>query len=192
VEFQSKTILYFTESQTLKKIIEYSLEDCSAHIEEGSKQIPKIKEPWALIIFDGNLLSRSEGEQWERFLHEASCPVLLLDSGLEPQNPLLKTSTPKRLVLRKPFERETFIRGIKTLGFPFFFEGKQNITTKGPEPRLEGAVVLPLAFQEELKKEALAFVSDYCKSHFQSIAEEVLLKEIHRLTEERNSFLDEA
>lgn len=182
-------IVYFSQSQTLKKIIEYSLEGISAELQEGSPNIPTQFDNCSLLIFDANLLNSSLAQKWESFLANVQCPIILLDNAMEPKHPLLQTSTSRKMILRKPFERENFLLSIQKLGLPFSFS-KQG--AKALEEPFDGAQMLPFSFQEQLRKEALAFVSDYCKSHFRTIAEDVLLKEIRRLTEERNSFLDEA
>ena len=184
----NKKIIFFSESQTIRKIIEYSLEHCSAELEDGSIYIPKHSQPSALIIFDSNLINSPQGPQWETFLLEMKSPLIVLDSGLESKSSLLKPIQNRRIILRKPFERDSILRSLQDLGLPF-------------SPRIKGAETesyeamhfnIPASFQEQLRKEALAFVSEYCKSHFRNIAEEVLSKEIRRLTEERNTFLDEA
>lgn len=185
-------ILLFSESQTLKKIIEYSLEGSPLDLEHRShEKVPKPNlENCDLIVFDGSLLASSLAEDWEDFLLQVNCPVVLLDAALEPKPALLKTPTRRRVILAKPFEREHFLRSVKSLGLNVFAKAIQHGQEKKSEEVFD-AHNLSSQFQEQIRKEALAFVSDYCKSHFRSIAEEILTKEIRRLADERNSFLDE-
>lgn len=189
---KSKTIIICSPSATTKKIIRYSLENRSFESKEAKTAVPEDLDKESLLIVDSTILNT----QWKSFLQKCENPYILLDGG---DNASIQELSKQNncIILKKPFKPQDLYDALDT----FEIEkaqieapkkvSKKPDTQKGiktpefPESRL------PQHMQEQLKQEALAFISDYCKSHFRNIAEDILLKEIRRLSEERNSLLDE-
>ncbi len=182
-------ILFFSESQTLKKIVEYSLEESPFKLDQGKNAQVRTQD-YALVIFDANLFNAPHGREWELFIENAGCPVLILDSVLDHKIPFLEKISNRRLVLKKPFDKEKLVRRLTSLGLKFSEERTERIK-KSEEPFDRTLAKLPADFEETLKKEAYNFLNDYCKTHFRSIAEEVLTKEIRRLSKEHDLSIEE-
>ena len=193
---QTITIICLNPSSTLKKITAHILKGFemnwlnASHIQQIKSLFEKAHPD--LLILDISNLEKNLLEEFKLAMSNLPLSPTLWILGDRDDHKYLPKQQACELLTR-PFKPKEYSSALERLGFSLCTEvdqTRQSAHSSSSYKQLQSeSPLINTHLKEELEEKMQDFLLEYCKKNFRAIAEEVLTKEIKKLTEEKSKII---